>query len=719
MAKIKKADLRVITLSTKKMVWDYRDFESATKKAEWLRELIKLPGELKYDSRIAHAYAQATHFEDTGVYTEMVEDTFDCDEYWDRQKELCQLGMLIDDEFYVTGDHYWYLNFIKIPDKVKGGPEFPRFQDLDAWTFQCIDLAILSKKFMVVLKARQTGFTLKFLARMLKRVWFEKGFTGKFAAYASNYISRSWNEILVPYRNHLNEHTGWYREFKKSETKFHWSQQYEYTEGGKKSLGGNLSSLNGISSQQKASAVVSGKTDELLYDEAGVSLNVAEVMALVVPALKFGNILTGYAWVVGAAGEMKESESLKKLFYAPDINNFLSFPNVWSGRPEERVGFFVPYYYSYGDCVDEWGNSDIEQAKKEFAIEAEIQKQNSYRSYAIFKAQYPSNPEDAFSIQEENIFPVEKIQEHLERLSRDYKGTVVTLINDPSKPTGISHRFGSESGEITDFPVKANTDRRGALVVDEFPEENPPFGLYYVSVDPIRPVRTDTSESLQSVHVYKAAHRIDGEFTEDKLVAWYCGRHDDAYATYEITKKIIKRWNARAAIESDQASCIEWMIKEKMGKYLMKRSDIPILKDWVPTSQIHEEYGWRTGSGNSAVKNHLFALIIEYCNEVISTEFDTTGESREVFGVRRIKDAMLLRELLAFNPKRGNYDRIISFAAALMVARANTNRGIVVIRKEVNAAPPPVREHVRGLTTKNIMKSSFGRRSNPLQPIKR
>lgn len=164
-----------------------------------------------------------------------------------------------------------------------------------------------------------------------------KGFTGKFAAYASNYISRSWNEILVPYRNRLNEHTGWYREFKKSEPSFTGRSSMS-TPRERKVWAVTFSSLNGISSQQKASAVVSGKTDELLYDEAGVSLNVAEVMALVVPALKFGNILTGYAWVVGAAGEMK-NESLKKLFYAPDINNFLSFPNVWSGRPEERVGF--------------------------------------------------------------------------------------------------------------------------------------------------------------------------------------------------------------------------------------------------------------------------------------------------------------------------------------------------------------------------------------------
>ena len=712
--------LRVTTYDTKKQSWGTKEFKSRAEKAKWLRGMINLPGECKLDKRIQIAFAQAAKFDKDELYTDFVEDTYDYEQYWKGQKEICLAGLLIDNQYYITGDHYWYLNFIKIPDKVRNDFCFPRLQDLDVWTFQNIELAELEGKYMAVLKARQTGFSLKFLSRILKRLWFERGFTGKIAAYQEIYLESAWGEILVPYRNHLNTHTGFIRHFHQSDLKYNWKEGYKINKNGRPVFEGLGSSLRAYTTQQKASSVVSGKTDELLYDEAGVSLNLGKVMQLMIPALRLGNIQTGCMWIIGAAGEVKESEALSRIFYQPKGYNCLAFPNIWSGRPDEMVGMFVPYYYSFGDCMDEFGNSLIDVAKAAYAIMLEAEKEKSFNEFALFKAQYPETPEDAFSTQEENIFPVEKIQAHVEVLQRTYKPTVITLKDDNRHPTGISHTFGSETPLITDFPMKKGTDRRGAIVVDEFPEENPPYGLYYMGVDPVRAVVTEGRASLQAVYVFKAAHKVDDEYSEDKCVAWYCGRFDDPYTTFEITKKMMKRWNARTAIENDQAACIEWMIKEKMQKNLMKRSDIPILKDWVPNSQINAvEYGWRTGSGmgDSSVRNHLLGLVVDYCNEVIATVTDDEGNSRDIYGVSRIKDIMLLKEMLSYNPKR-NVDRIIAFAGVLMAARHNTNRGIMVTRKENKpvSAPPapkgvliqrkvlssPFKAKPRGLTKPNI-----------------
>jgi len=685
---------KVATYDSRTSEWGYREFASKQERIDWLRGLYKLPGEFAFDERVKIFYEQATKFTEIeqqsgeGSYCDYLYNSYDYIEYWEFQKSLCYTGVLIDNEVYITGDHYFYLNFIKIYDKVKKDYHFARFQDLDVWAFYCVELAALNHEMLVILKARQTGFSLKFCARLVKRLWFEKAFAGKMAAYQEVYMQNNWDDIIVPYRTHLNTYTGWTREFELSDKTFNWKQGRKVKENGKEKQKGNRSSLKAYTTQQKASAPVGGPTDEFLYDEAGVSLNVEKVKELMEPALKYGNIWTGNMWILGAAGEMKESESLQRLMYAPVQNRAMAFPNIWSGRPDELVGMFVPYYYAYGDCIDEWGNSDIERAKSEFEKESDLKKTTSFTEYMLFKAQYPATIEDAFSVQEENIFPIEKIQPHYEYLLKHYHETVVTLVDDPRKKTGISHEFGSKTPVVKDWPVKKGADNRGALVVDEFPEEDPPYGLYYVVVDPVRSIKTSTSSSLHSVHVYKAAHRIENEFSEDRLVAWYCGRHDDVNDTFEITKKIIKRWNARAAIESDQASCIEWMVKEKMRPYLMKRSEMPILKDLVQNSQIHEEIGFRTGSGNTAIKEHFYSLIIEYCNEVIGMDEDEHGRQREIFGVTRIKDVMLLKELLNFNKNKGNYDRIISFGAALMVARSNTNRGIMVVKKETPKEPP-------------------------------
>lgn len=680
--------LKVSCYDTQKDIWTYKVFETKAEKAAWLRSIIKLPGECNYDSRVLMVNELARKFDKDKVYCDFVEDTFEFEHFWDRQKELSYTGILIDEEFYIPGDEYFYLNFLKIPDKVKGDFAFPRLQDLDVWAFQCVELALLEGRFMSILKARQTGFTLKFVARMIKRLWFESSFAGKIAAFEERPVKSAWDDILVPYRAHLHEHTAWKREFEPSDKSLNWKQGYKTKINDKFVLKGNLSGIRGVTTQNNASAVVAGKTDEILYDEAGVSLNLTKVLEFAEPALKYGNVMTGTIWMLGAAGETSQSEALQTVFNNPRANNCLEFPNVWSGRPEEMVGMFVPYYYAYGDCIDKYGNSLIEKAKEVFQVEAELKKEKGHKEYMIYKAQYPGTPEDAFSIQVENIFPTEIIQPWYERLTRSFKETIVTLKDDDTKPTGIKHEFGSDSPLITDFPVPLKADKRGALVVDEFPPLNPEPGLYYVVVDPIRSVKTTTSYSLHSIHVMKAAHRIEGEFTEDKLVAWYCGRHDDAQKTFDLTRKVIKWYNARAAIESDQASCIEWMIKMRMTGHLMKRSDMPILKDWVPTSQIHEEYGFRTGSGNTKILEHLYSLIIEYCREEIATEFDDKGNSRIVYGVERIKDKMLLKELLTFNPKK-NHDRIISFGAALMVTRANTNRGIMAIKRAAPKGTPP------------------------------
>lgn len=706
--------LKVATYDSKTATWGEKTFKHKSERREWLQPFLKLPGEYDFDERVKVFYEHATFFEEHGIYTESVEGTHDYEVFWETQKTRSYTGVLVDEEFYIDGDHYFYLNFLKIPDKVKNDFAFPRFQDLDVWTFNCAQYAKLSDLFLAIVKARQTGFSLKFVAKILKRMWFETSFAGKIAAYEEKYVESAWNEILVPYRDHLNEHTGWVRQFT-SDKIFNWKQGYKGTKDGREITKGNKSSIRGVTSKQKPSAVVSGKTDEVLYDEAGVSENIEKVIQLIEPAMKYGNILTGWACFLGAAGEMKQSESIKRIIYAPKAHRCMSFPNIWSNAPEEEVGMFVPYYYSYGDCIDAYGNSLIELAKQKFEEEAEAKLQLGFTEYAIFKAQYPATLEDAFTSQEENPFPVEKIQRQHDLLMKNYIPTVVTLTDDPLAPTGVGHKFGSESPPITEFPVKKGTDKRGALIVDEFPEENPPYGLYYVIVDPIRAVKTTTSDSLHSVYVYKAAHRIDTEFGEDKLVAWYCGRHDDAYKTFELTKKIIKRWNARSAIESDQAACLEWMQKEKMHFYLMKRSDMPILRDWVPTSQIHEEYGFRTGSGNSKIKQHFTELIINYCNEVIGVEYDKEGNSREIYGVTRIKDIMVLKELLNFKYAGGNYDRIITLGASLMVVRANTDRGIMVVKKDPSQQIPHRTHKMNSpFTGRSHVQSPFAKR-RPMQ----
>ena len=634
------------------------------------KDLLKYPGQMNLDERILVARERAHFFDKNGYYTPYVEDSIDYNNFFEESKKVCFAGLLIDNEYYITGDAMWYLNFIRIPDKVKGNSEFPRIFDTDLWFFQLLELARLEQKFTITLKKRQIGVSLKLLAKILKRFWFEPRAKCKIASWDDRYLKANWN-VLDDYKDFLNEHTAWYRPLQPERT-FHW-EQVTKTIGNKRGAKGLKSVLLGVNTKSNPAAVVSGGVTEAFIDEAGVNPTLAETVGFLEPALKFGNIITGEVHIAGAVGNLEQSEPIKKYFFNPQEGNFLELPNIHSGRPEEKVGIFIPEEYSYGTHIDEFGNSQIETAIAHIEQTAEDKKKSSsYDAYVIYRSQAPRTPEDCFRNSSANIFNTTIIEPHFDYLSKHYNPVIVTLREEKDK---IKYSFGSKYPLVTDYPVTPKTVLPGAVVIDEPPiSETPPFGLYYSATDPIRPIRDPQSPSLQVTYIFKAAHEINGELHMDKMVAWYAGRNEDPYETYRISSQLSRLYNAREAIENDQAVYIEWLIGNNLHKNLMRRSEMPILTDWVPTSRIGEEYGWRTGT--STVKNNLFDLVINYIEEVIGTTFDEQGNSYPIYGVTRIKDITLLKEML--NYKGGNADRIIAFAGALMVARANTNRGLKV-----------------------------------------
>lgn len=650
-------------LYTERSITDKERLELST-------SLLKYPGEMNLDHRILVARSRAQYFEDNGYYTPFVEDSMDYNNFFEESKKIIYSGLLIDNEYYITGDAMWYLNFIRIPDKVKQLSSFPRIFDTDLWFFQLLELARLNQKFTITLKKRQIGVSLKLLAKILKRFWFEERAKCKIACWDERYLKANWI-ILEDYKDFLNEHTAWYRPLQPERT-LHW-EQVTKTLGNKKGSKGLKSVLLGVNTKANPAAVVSGGVTEAFIDEAGVNPSLSETVGFLEPALKFGDIITGEVHIAGAVGNLEQSGPLKNLFFNPGEGNFLELPNIHSKRPDEKVGIFIPEEYSYGSFIDEYGNSLTEQAGNKIEELAEKKKkESSYDAYVIYRSQSPRTPEDCFRNSTANVFNVSVIEPHFDFLLKNYDPVIVTLREEKDK---IKYSFGSKYPLVTDYPTSPKTILPGAVVIDEPPiSETPPFGLYYSATDPIRPIRDPQSPSLQVTYIFKAAHEINGELHMDKMVAWYAGRRDDPYESYQISSQLSRLYNAREAVENDQAVYIEWLIGKNLHKNLMKRSEMPILTDWVPSSRIGEEYGWRTGG--STVKNNLIDLVVSYTEEVIGTTFDEQGNSYPIYGVTRIKDVTLLREML--NYKGGNADRIIAFGGALMVARANTNRGVKV-----------------------------------------
>jgi hypothetical protein len=229
------------------------------------------------------------------------------------------------------------------------------------------------------------------------------------------------------------------------------------------------------------------------------------------------------------------------------------------------------------------------------------------------------------------------------------------------------------------------------LVVWERPAKNSGFLNYYASVDPVSEGKTTTSDSLCSIYIYKTATEVRREtpdgyesfIEKDKIVAAWCGRYDDINKTHEQLEKIIEWYNAWTVVENNISLFIQHMISKKKQKYLVPKHQILFLKDLASNTTVYQEYGWK--NTGTLFKSHLISYAIEFLREEIDSELDSEGNIiSTTFGIERIPDPMLLKEMLAYQPGV-NVDRLVSFSALIAFAKIQqSNRGFTKRNEEDN-----------------------------------
>lgn len=678
--------LRIPQYNLEQDSWTEREFLTKRDFLSFVDSQWKLPGQ--YNLKRTDLWRQpAIKFQKNNTYCDFHEQSEDYKNWWKFEKRKTNNGVIYnlgDREFYVSGDYYWFLNFTPIVDKVKGKDDHAEVWD-GHYHYTLYDLrAELMNLNDGIVKARQKGISIYKTAQLIKGLWFIRNYVGKMLGYEEDFINDrgSW-KFIVGYRNHLNEHTPWYRNFEPDET-MNWEQKQTVIEGDvyqKKKFKGLRSKLIAATTKKNPAKAVGGGITRLWCEESGIAPNLDKVIEYAEAATKMGGIKTGQVSVGGAVGELKDCKPLEEIAFAPEANGFLGVEDVFSENPQGNICFFFPDFWNYITeddgkivrCYDEDGNSDIELAKEYLRKEEIEQRKKGEDKYRLWKSQHPWNLQDAFAIREENPFPVDIIKEHQTFLIQTYKPITIELKKEGNK---LKHHF------IEGFPVKTlkvdpNKDNRGCIEIYELPVNNPPWGLYYAGVDPIAAKNTSTSKSLQSVTIYKAIHYVGDKLVMDYPVAQYTGRHPKWEDTYRISLDLIKFYNCRTCVENNITTFIEWMIKEGESKWLMRRKEVTMINEFVPQSTVRDEIGVRM---EGELKKKALNFIQTYIDEIIGTEFDEDGTPHYIYGVSRIKDPMALEEMLKFNP-RLNTDRLISLMLALMAARSNTNRNIIVETK--------------------------------------
>lgn len=421
------------------------------------------------------------------------------------------------------------------------------------------------------------------------------------------------------------------------------------------------------------------------HEEAGIAPRMNETIEYLLPAMKSGMIYTGMFVAAGSVGDLEQCEPLKELVLNPDSKDVLAVETNLVNEAGEiaQCGLFIPEQWSMQPCIDQYGNSQVEKALEMILAErVEWKKKLKPEDYQLRISQKPINIEEAFAYRKVSKFPLALVSRQIRRIEDgEYYREFVELYRDDNNK--VSTR-DSRKLPISEFPISPKTqDKEGVVVLYERPVKDPEFGTYYASIDPVSEGKTTTSESLCSIYVYKTAqeitkHKIDGSIEQhierDKIVASWCGRFDDLNKTHERLEMLIEYYNAWTIVENNVSLFIQYMISKRKQRYLVPKNQILFLKELQSNTNVYQEYGWR--NVGTIFKTNLISYATQFLEEQLDVETKPDGEIvKTTYGVERIPDIMLLKEMAAYRDGL-NVDRLVAFCALAAFAKVQeSNRG--------------------------------------------
>jgi hypothetical protein len=669
--------------------WSVTTFPTRDDFKEFVFSIFKEPGEYQFDETSLMFNEQARQFNAQAFYCKAPQGTKDFIQYWNDQKNKCRVGAIYKNNgntWYIPRDYYMWLNFLPIFNKeiAKFGFADVRDAQYHLALYEC--LAELYYRHAAILKKRQIASSYYHAGKLINQIWFEEGVTLKMGASLKDYINEkgTW-KFLNEYEAFLNQHTAWYRPMNPNKVMM-WQQKIETTTGiqKRKTEIGLKGVMQGMSFEKDPTNGVGGPCKYFFHEEAGIAPKMDTTFEYIRPAMKSGFMTTGMFIAAGSVGDLSQCDPLKKMITRPDANDIYS---VESNLIDEtgvvgRTGLFIPEQWSMPPYIDEYGNSKVEEALAALDEQfAEWKKDLNPQEYQLRISQHPRNIKEAFDYRTVSMFPQHLVTAQLRRIEDKmyaYEHLDIYRGTDGQSTVAATNKI-----PISEFPItKSTEDKTGCLVVYERPVKNPEFGMYYASIDPVSEGKTTTSESLCSIYVYKTPVEVtknDGEKVEtfiehDKIVAAWCGRFDDINKTHERLELIIEWYNAWTIVENNISQFINYMIYRKKQKYLVPRSQILFLKDIGANANVFQEYGWR--NTGTLFKSHMVSYAIDFLKEELHQEVTEEGKVvKTTYGIERIPDIMLLKEMMAYRDGV-NVDRLVSFAALVAFAKVQqANRG--------------------------------------------
>lgn len=638
----------------------------------------------------------AIFFEKHGCYTLAPVGTTDYNKYWEQETDRCKNGYIAPDGEGITGYNYFYLNYSPIFKLVeteytdRNGDlrkrrerilQFPSFWDYDYYYFCAIEEAEQQGKHMAVLKSRQRGYSFKGASMLVRNYMLIPGSKNFAVASEQKFLigdgllTKAW-QIM----DFLDQHTAWAKQRLVS-TRMERVSGYKVTdEFGKQTERGYLSSIVGITLKNDPERIRGTRGKLVLWEEGGKFPDLLDAWRIEQPSVETDDgVAFGLMIAFGTGGTIGASfDGLKELFYKPNANNVLAFPNIWDdGRENTECGFFVPAYSNLESFDDDGNQVYMDKdgnSYKEKAIENLIDQRNkvkdggaSQQSIDRFISERPIKPAEAVLELGKNIFPRKLLMDQLTRIRTNKKLQSMKHIVDLEwDGNGQVKATEKPNGDITNYPLKKGDKPHGSVVIWEYPVKDPPLGLYIGGCDPYDHDDSFTN-SLGSTFIFKRVRA--GEAWTDVIVAEYSGRPDTAEEYYENVRKLLTFYNARLLFENERKGIYPYFTN-KHCDYLLADQPDKIISEVFKDSKVQRRKGCHM---TKQIRAYGEGLILEW----LLDEFEEGHPN-----VERVYSEPLIEELIENDGVR-NVDRVIALCM-VMIYREELYQVKVSSAKEQN-----------------------------------
>ncbi|HAH23899.1 MAG TPA: hypothetical protein DCL77_09090 [Prolixibacteraceae bacterium] len=632
-------------------------------------------------------------------------------DYWTQQLQYCIDGYSVGG-MSITGHHYHYLNFgqIKLTDDInqsenitkhkRGATKkisFPDFWDGDYEYYWLVDIArngitndrLLSLNLetsidpdwlggdhhMMVAKARRKGFSFKnadISANIFNTVRASKVLQ---IAHDKKYLYPDGiTKMTVDNLNFMNQHTAWFKRRQVVNKQDHVRASYLEYLNGQAIEKGYRSEIQAISMKNNPDAGRGKDANFVVMEEFGAFDNAKDSLMALLPCVENGGIVTGMLIMFGTGGDMEGGTiDFESIFYDPKPYNIMPIENIWDeGASGTYSAFFFPSYKNKVGFIDLDGNSLVSEAKQyDLNQRSEKKKAKDPKTYDKHITENAWNPREAFLQRSGNCYPTGAIMEWRNQLvtstTMRYMSTAGYLVDTQGK---VKFKPSDKVKPISAFPHKKGDDLTGAVVIEYPPFYGPgnviPDNLYIIVHDPY--AQDTGTGSLGVAYVIKRINNFSSP--DDCIVASYIGR-PESQDEYNYNLFLLARYyNAKIGFENDRGEVIPYAKRFKLLNWLLEESEIFDKSDNTRIRKLGRNYGMSMGSVQRSEQADI------YFRDWLLTPRGMNEDGVRRLNLHTIHDIALLEELIKYNNKKGNFDRVSAMKVGMFHLKALHNKEV-------------------------------------------